>query len=163
MDRKVVNALLSDFPERLVFLRGLRAYTGFKHAGVEYVRPPRFDGRTTNTLSGNIRWAKLAIFSFSHRPLEYISLLALYCMLGTFLAALFYLGVYFYNARQPPSGFMTILLAVLFLGSVQLICLSILAEYLGHIYEEVKQRPRFIVRDIIDNRDKSGTMPAAHP
>lgn len=161
IDRKVVNVLLAEFPERLVFLRGLRAYTGFRHAGVEYVRPPRFDGRTTNSLAGNIRWAKLAIFSFSHRPLEYISLLAFYCVIGTFLASLYYLGLYFYYDRTAPSGFMTLLLAVLFLGSVQLVCLSILAEYLGHIYEEVKQRPRFIVRDILDNRDKLGPGDAA--
>ncbi len=154
IDRKVVRVLLEDFPERLVFLRGLRAYTGFRHTGVDYVRPPRFDGRTTNSLGGNIRWAKLAIFSFSHRPLAYISRLAAFCVLGTFLAALFYLGLYFYYERTAPHGFMTQLLATLFLGSVQLVCLSILAEYLGHIYDEVKRRPRYIVRDIVDNRDK---------
>ena len=154
IDRKVVKVLLADFPERLVFLRGLRAYTGFRHVGVDYVRPARFDGRSTNSLLGNLRWAKLAIFSFSHRPLGYISRLAGFCVLGTFLAALYYLGLYFYYDRQAPQGFMTTLLAVLFLGSVQLVCLSILAEYLGHIYDEVKQRPRYIVRDILDNRDK---------
>ena len=152
MDRKVVDTLLRDFPEKLVFLRGLRAYTGFRHAGVEYVRQARFDGVSTNSLSGNIRWAKLAIFSFSHRPLEYISTLAFYCVGLTLLMALFYLGAYVHYDRRAPSGFMTILLVVLFLGSVQLVCFSIIAEYLGHIYEEIKRRPRYIVRDVIDNR-----------
>jgi dolichol-phosphate mannosyltransferase len=155
LDRKVVHVLLAEFPERLVFLRGLRAYTGFRHIGVDYVRPQRFDGRSTNSLTGNIRWAKLAIFSFSQRPLEYISLLAFYSVLITLLAIIFYLAAYFLSDREPPSGFMTLLLAVLFLGSVQLVCISILAEYLGHIYEEVKQRPRFIVRDTIDRRDQA--------
>ena len=152
IDRKVVDTLLREFPERLVFLRGLRAYTGFKHAGVDYVRAPRFDGRSTNSLAGNIRWAKLAIFSFSKKPLESISTLALYAVVVTFLGTLFYLAAYVFSSRPAPSGFMTLLLVVMLLGSVQLICFSILAEYLGHIYEEVKQRPRYIVRDVIDRR-----------
>src|SRR5262249_22497071 len=93
-------------------------------------------------------------FSFSHRPLGYISRLAFFCVIGTFLAALYYLGLYFYYDRTAPSGFMSLLLAVLFLGSVQLVCLSILAEYLGHMYDELKGRPRYITRDIVDNRNK---------
>src|SRR5258707_418182 len=84
---------VADRHEWLVLLRGLRPYPGFRHAGVGYVRPPRFDGRTTNTLAGNIRWAKLAIFSFSHRPLGYISRLAAFCVLGTCLAILYYMAL----------------------------------------------------------------------
>jgi hypothetical protein len=67
-------------------------------------------------------------------------------------AGVFYLASYFASGRQAPPGFMTLLIAFLFLGSVQLVCFSILATYLGHIYEEVKRRPRFIVREVIDNR-----------
>jgi glycosyltransferase involved in cell wall biosynthesis len=152
LDRKVVDVLLKDFPESLVFLRGLRAYTGFKSTGVEYVREKRFDGVSTNSLLGNIRWARLAIFSFSEKPLEYISSVAFASVLLTGVAVLFYVAAYFLGSRRAPSGFMTLLLAVLFLGSVQLVCFSILATYLGHIFEEVKRRPRYIVRDVIDNR-----------
>jgi glycosyltransferase involved in cell wall biosynthesis len=65
LDRAVVDVLLREFPEKLVYLRGLRAYTGFKSAGVEYVREKRFDGVSTNSLLGNIRWAKFAIFRTS--------------------------------------------------------------------------------------------------
>lgn len=152
MDRKVVDVLLTEFPERLVLLRGMRAYTGFRHAGVEYKRPARFDGRSTNSVMQNIRWAKMAIFSFSRKPLEYISILAFWSVLWTALAAAYYLWRYFYSGRQAPSGFMSLIMLSSFLGSVQLTCFSILAEYLGHIYEEIKGRPRFIVRDVIDNR-----------
>jgi len=152
LDRRVVECLLTEFPEHLVFLRGLRAYTGFKHAGVEYVRDPRYDGRTTNSLLGNIRWALLAIFSFSKRPLAYISTMAVIVVLLTAAATVFYLFMYFASNRQPPSGFMTLLVVSMFLGSVQLICFSIIAEYLGHMYTELKRRPRYIVRDVIDNR-----------
>lgn len=157
MDRRVVDILLSDFPERMVLLRGLRAYTGFRHAGVEYKRPARFDGGpSTNTLMRNMRWAKMAIFSFSRKPLEYISILAFWSVVSTTLAAVYYLGAYFHTGRQAPSGFMSLVMLSAFIGSVQLICFSILAEYLGHIYEEIKGRPRFIVRDLIDNRSRQG-------
>lgn len=156
LDRRVVTCLLEDFPEHHVFLRGLRAYTGFRHAGVEYVRDPRFDGRSTNSLVGNIRWAQMAIFSFSRKPLAYISTLAFFVVLFTALAAIFYLGAYFFK-KDAPSGFMTLLVVTLFLGSVQLVCFSIIAEYLGHMYTELKRRPRYIVRDIIDNRKGTET------
>ena len=157
MDRKVVTALLRDFPERLVFLRGLRAYTGFRHTGVEYVRDARWDGKSTNSLAGNIRWAKLAVFSFSYKPLEYISLLATASVLLTLVAGTFYVGAYFTSDRAAPSGFMTLLLVTLFLGSVQLVCFAIVAEYLRHMYEELKRRPRFLVDETIDRRDESGS------
>ncbi len=154
MDRRVVEVLLQQFPEKLVFLRGLRAYTGFRHTGVEYVREARFDGRSTNSLLGNLRWARLAIFSFSDKPLEYIAWLAFLSVCLTGVAAVFYVAAYFVGSRAAPSGFMSLLLATLFLGSVQLVCFSILAEYVRHIYEEVKQRPGYIVRDVIDHRNQ---------
>lgn len=156
MDRAVVKMLLESFPERLTFLRGLRAYTGFRQTGVEYVRQPRFDGVSTNNLASNIRWALLGIFSFSDKPLEYIGRLALLAVLLTGFAISVYLGAYVLSLAgvldKPPPGYMTLLLAVLCMGSVQLVCFSIIAEYLRHMYEEVKGRPRYIVRDVIDNR-----------
>ncbi len=155
VDRCVVNVLLNDFPETLVFLRGLRAYTGFRSIGVDYVRPARFDGRSTNSLAGNIRWAKLAIFSFSMKPLRYISFLAFLVVACTCVAASVYLICYFAGYSAPP-GWMTTTLLILFLGSVQLVCFSILAEYLAHMYEELKRRPQYIVRDVVDNRPPLG-------
>ena len=154
IDRKVVRALLDDFPERLVLLRGLRAYTGYRHTGVDYVREARWDGASTNSLAGNLRWARLAIFSFSFKPLEYITALAAGSVAVTLVAALFYTAAYFGASRQAPSGFMTLLLATLFLGSVQLVCFAIIAEYLRHMYEELKQRPRYVIEDVIDRRDE---------
>lgn len=156
MDRKAVNILLNEFPEHLVFLRGLRAYTGLKHTGVEYIRDERFDGRSTNSFIGNLRWAKLAIFSFSYKPLEYISVLAFVMVCVTLAGTAFYLTIYalsyFYPIEPPPQGFMTQTMLVLLLSSIQLMCLSVLAEYLAHIYEEVKSRPRYVVRSIVDHR-----------
>lgn len=156
IDRRVVKTLLAEFPERMVFLRGLRAYTGFRHTGVDYVRAARFDGRTTNSLLGNVRWARLAIFSFSEKPLEYISALAFFSVCFTVLAAAFYIVAYSVSILRGgppvPTGYMTQLLIMMLLGSVQLVSMSILAVYIGHIYQEVKRRPRYIVRDVIDRR-----------
>ncbi len=159
LDRKVIHCLLEDFPEHSVFLRGLRAYTGFKHTGVDYARAPRYYGKSTNSLLRNISWAKFAILSFSKKPLNYISLMALLALFITFCLSIYYLLSYFIRGGTP-SGFMTLLLVTIFVGSVQLLCFSVLAEYMGHIYEEVKRRPRFIVRDIIDNRDKAESSEA---
>jgi polyisoprenyl-phosphate glycosyltransferase len=169
MDRRVVNLLLREFPERMLFLRGLRAYTGLKHAGVDYVRPARFDGVTTNSFVRNVRWATLGIFSFSHEPLGWISRLAMLSIALTFVGLLAYLGAYvasmFGVLERPPTGFMTLLVVVFFFGTVQLVCLSIMAEYIRHIFEEVKGRPRFVVRETIDHRPpkESGEDDAACP
>jgi glycosyltransferase involved in cell wall biosynthesis len=149
MNRDVVDSILL-MPERDRFLRGLRSWVGFRQTGVPYVRAARFAGESTNSLLENVRWAKRGIFSFSYRPLELISLMAL---MVTFLAG-FGIIVYFilyFVKRDAPPGYLTMLVFILLLGAVQLLSLSIIAEYLGRIFEEVKQRPQFIVRSIAND------------
>jgi len=158
MGRRVVDALLS-MPERDRFLRGLRAWVGFRQTGVPYTRAERFAGQSTNSFLDNIRWAKRGIFSFSYQPLEMISVLAFVATLATSVGIVFYIA-YFFIVPNAPRGFMTLLVAILFLGSLQLFCLSILAEYMGRIFEEVKQRPAFIVRSMI-NDHREGALRAA--
>lgn len=155
LDRRVVEHLLS-FPERDVFLRGLRAFVGFRQTGVDYVRDPRFDGRTTNSFKGNLRWAAKAIASFSYKPLEWISAFAFFTTAVTLGFMVVYLGIYMTNP-SAPRGFMTLLIAMLFLGSVQLLSLGILGRYLMHIFDEVKGRPRFIVDHILNDPRKKET------
>ncbi|OGE78130.1 MAG: hypothetical protein A2751_03130 [Candidatus Doudnabacteria bacterium RIFCSPHIGHO2_01_FULL_46_14] len=148
LDRKVIDAL-KNMPESGRFIRGMRAWTGFKSIGIPYKRLARFSGRTNLTFLGNVRWARLAIFSFSDRPLEWISYLA---MIMTFLAAL---GIVFYIIfaifNPAPSGFLTILVSVLFLGAIQLLSLSAIGEYIARIFEEVKNRPKYIRREILND------------
>jgi glycosyltransferase involved in cell wall biosynthesis len=159
LSRRVVEALLS-MPERDRFLRGLRAWVGFRQTGIPYTRAERFAGQSTNSFMDNIRWAKRGIFSFSYQPLEMISVLAFLATLATGVGIVLYIALYFI-VPSAPRGFMTLLVAVLFLGSLQLFCLSILAEYMGRIFEEVKQRPAFIVRSIMnDHREAPGTAAA---
>jgi glycosyltransferase involved in cell wall biosynthesis len=149
MSRRVVERIL-EMPERDRFLRGLRTWVGFRQTGVPYLRAERFAGESTNSLLDNIRWAKRGIFSFSYKPLEMISMLAFWATLlaGAAIAAYFLLYLFLPSA---PSGFMTLLVAILFFGAIQLLSLSIIAEYLGRIFEEVKQRPQFIVRDVLNS------------
>ena len=101
-------------------------------------------GRSTNNLLSNIRWARKGIFSFSYVPLEVISLGAL---LVSFLALLALIAQVVARFLWPnvPHGITTIIVVCLFLGAIQLLSISFLAEYIGKIFEEVKQRPTFIV------------------
>jgi len=143
IDRKVMN-VLDQLPERDRFMRGLRAWAGFKQTGVPYVRPERMFGKSTNNLLSNFRWAKKGIFSFSYIPLEFISMAALIVGGLAVIAALVQIIGRIMNPNIP-QGFSTIIVVCLFLGAVQLFSLSFIAEYLAKIFEEVKGRPLFVV------------------
>ncbi len=149
MDRKVVE-WINKLPERDRLLRGLRAWVGFRQTGVEYVRPERFAGVSTNSFWKNLRWARKAIFSFSYAPLEWVSTLAAGMLLLSVVGIVFYAG-HFFLYPGAPRGLTTIYVLILFMGSVQLLSLSVIAEYVGRIFEETKQRPRSIVREVWNN------------
>lgn len=159
MDRKVVDALIA-MPERDMFIRGMRAWVGFKQVGIPYFRPERMFGVTTNSLLKNVRWARKGIFSFSYEPLELVFYMAITVSAVSFLAIFLYIFLYFYSP-DAPRGTSTIVVLVLFFGSIQLISLSIIGEYLGRIFEEVKQRPKFIVKNIL-NKPKRDVKEEKH-
>lgn len=148
MDRRVVEHLLK-FPERDVFVRGLRAWVGFNQTGVPYHRPERMFGRTTNNFFKNIWWAKKAIFSFSVKPLHYIQGIGFLIFALSMGLSVFYLIYYLVNPPEGARGITTIVLLVLVLGGMQLLSLSILGDYLGKVLEETKARPRYIRSSII--------------
>lgn len=148
LDRRVVDAIL-QFPERDLFLRGVRAFAGFKQTGVDYVRPERMFGRSTNNLWKNIGWAKKGILSFSDTPLNMLS--AAGCALLALTVAVTVVQVLLkllFPAWAPP-GVTTLLLTTMFFGSVSVFGIGLLGEYMAKIFEEVKRRPRFIRRSII--------------
>jgi dolichol-phosphate mannosyltransferase len=143
IDRKVVQWLLAC-TERDLFMRGLRAYVGFRQVGVDYVRPERMFGRTTNTLTKNIDWAKKGIFSFSNVPLTLLTTAGL-ALLGLSIAAAVVVAVF--RILWPdiaPRGATTMLIATLMFGSLNLFGIGLVGEYIGKIMIEVKQRPRLI-------------------
>jgi len=157
MSRRVVDCLLL-LPERDRFVRGLRSWVGFRQTGVEYVRAPRFAGESTNSFLDNFRWARRGIVSFSYKPLELISILALVFTVLACVAVAAYVVLYFVKGDAPP-GYLTMLVAILVLGAVQLICLGVVADYLGRIFEEVKQRPQYLVRSVVnDHRSPSAPL-----
>lgn len=148
LDRRVVEALLR-FPERDLFIRGIRAYAGFKQIGVDYVRPERMFGTTTNNLWKNIGWAKKGILSFSYVPLTILSVAGL-CLFGLTLGVmLVQIIARLLFPSAVPRGITTVLLAILFFGSLNLLAVSIAGEYIAKVFEEVKRRPHFIRRNII--------------
>ncbi len=149
MDKKVVS-WVNSLPEKDRFIRGLRSWVGFKQIGVDYVRPERFSGKSTNNFIKNLFWVRKAIFSFSYSPLEWIFYIASFSVIVSLLAIVVYLLLYFYKP-DAPKGFLTLLIAVLFIGSIQMIILSIIGEYLRRIFEEVKSRPTAIVKEVINN------------
>ncbi len=152
IDRRVVDAL-NNLPENNRFLRGLRAWVGYRQTGVPYVRPERMFGRTTNSLLRNLGWARKAILSFSYAPLDLITWLALATVGLSFLAIVFQILSRIFFPSLAPRGFTMQFVFILFLGGIQLLCLSIIGSYLAHIYDEVKRRPPYIVESIL-NRPK---------
>lgn len=157
IDRKVVD-ILKVFPERDRFLRGLRAWVGFKQIGVRYTRPERMFGRTTNNFIKNFNWATKGIFSFSYVPLELMTILSLIVFILSVIAMIYQIILRLIWPNLVPKGTTTILITILFLGSIQLLGISVLGEYIGKIFEEVKQRPKFIVKSIFRNKNKSNSQ-----
>jgi dolichol-phosphate mannosyltransferase len=145
MDRKVVD-VLKQMRERHRFPRGMSAWVGFRQIGVEYKRAARFSGETKYPFRKMLLLALNAITSFSYFPLQVAT------FFGFFSAALAILAipvvVYLrMTGSQAFFGQATTLIAVLFLGGVQLISLGILGEYIGRLYDEAKGRPLYIVRE----------------
>jgi len=151
MDRKVVDSI-NSLKESDRFIRGLRAWTGFKQIGVPYNRPERQFGISTNNLFKNIQWAKKGIFSFSHLPLEIMSLVSYFVFLLSSIALIIHIILYFLK-DEAPKGITTLIVLVLFLGGMQLLSLSILSEYISKILDETKKRPYSIIKKIINKKD----------
>lgn len=148
LDRAVVYWLLQCH-ERDTFLRGLRAYVGFRQVGVDYVRPERMFGRSTNNWIKNIGWAKKAIFSFSRVPLHLLTAIGGVATLLAIALALFTVTVRLTDPGAVPKGLTFISLLVTFFGSFSILGLGLLGEYIGKILEETKGRPAFIRRSLI--------------
>ncbi len=145
MDRKVVN-VLREMRERHRFPRGMSAWVGFKQIGVEYKRAARTAGETKYPFRKMFRLALNAITSFSYFPLQVATFFG-FASAGIAILAIvpvIYLRI---TGSQAFFGQATTLIAVLFLGGVQLISLGVLGEYIGRLYDEAKGRPLYIVRE----------------
>jgi len=148
LDKRVVEVLL-QFPERDLFLRGIRAFAGFQQIGVDYVRPERMFGRSTNSLLRNLGWAKKGILSFSNVPLAILSFIGSILLLISLALGVGQIISRFVFPAATPSGLTTVLLLILFFGALNLFAVALVGEYIAKIFEEVKRRPRFIRRSVI--------------
>ena len=138
-----------QYPERDLFLRGIRASVGFKQTGVDYVRPERMFGRTTNSLAKNLGWAKKGILSFSYTPLSLLSFVATVLVLLSVVLGGAQLALRRRDPSAAPKGATTMLLTILFFGSINLLGIATVGEYVAKILEESKRRPHFIRRAMI--------------
>jgi glycosyltransferase involved in cell wall biosynthesis len=145
LGRAAVDAF-SQLPERHRFFPGLRAWVGFTRADVPYDRQERAAGQPQQTFRRLVRYALDGIFSFSYLPLRVLTYAGVFIAFMGFAAAMFYAVRRLLNIETAPTGYTTLVTVVLFLGGVQLIGIGVLGEYLGRVYDEVKQRPNFIVR-----------------
>jgi dolichol-phosphate mannosyltransferase len=145
MDRRVIEEF-NKLPERNRFIPGLRSWLGFNQASVLYDRKERAHGKPKQTLRKLIRYAMDGMISFSYKPLRAATYLGFLVSIAAFGLGLFYI-VTFFAWHKQFTGFTTTIVSVLFLGGVQLISIGILGEYIGRIYEEIKQRPLYVVQE----------------
>jgi glycosyltransferase involved in cell wall biosynthesis len=144
MDRRALDALLA-MRERSRYLRGMTVWVGFTQAAVTYQRDSRYAGETKFTLSRMVRFALDAMASFSHAPLQAATILGFLFSFIAFLAIPIVFVLKLFGSYLP--GFSTITIVILLLGGIQLIAVGIIGEYVGRIYDEVKRRPLYVVRE----------------
>jgi glycosyltransferase involved in cell wall biosynthesis len=144
MDRRALDALLA-MPERNRFLRGMSVWVGFNQTAVTFQRQARGAGRTKYTLGRMLRFSFDAITSFSYRPLQFATLLGFVFSAFAFLLIPLTIVARYTNIYE--RGVPTTIVIVSLLGGIQLICVGIIGEYVGRIYDEVKRRPLYVVRD----------------
>lgn len=143
MDRKVVDAM-NRLREHHRFMRGLSVWVGFKQTGVPYQRAARFAGSSNYPLSKMVRFALTGITSFSYLPLQLATYLG-FIISAISLVSIIAVVILRLSGSEAFFGQAATLVSVLFLGGIQLICLGIMGEYIGRIYDEVKGRPLYIV------------------
>jgi dolichol-phosphate mannosyltransferase len=142
MSRKVVDALKAT-PEKLRYVRGLRAWVGFKQTGIDVERAERQAGTPKYTLSKLLKLAFDGIFAVSVVPLRASAFFGFFTIIASLLFALY--AIYARLVHQSPQGFTALIVAIVFLAGVQMFFLGVIGEYIGRVYEEAKGRPVYIV------------------
>ena len=145
MRRSVVEALRA-LPERNRFMKGLYAWVGFRSVALDYDPLPRLHGQSSFGLQGSLRLGLTGLFAFSLAPLRVVALLGAALAMVSLAYGLFVIAEYWLWGITVP-GYATIVVALMFFNGVQLIAMGLLAEYLARVYEEVKRRPLYWVRE----------------
>lgn len=148
MDRRVVDEL-NAMPERNRFVRGIRAWVGYRQIGLEYDREPRFAGTSKYPLSKLLKLAYDGVISYSFAPLRMMTHLGFAISLVAFAMIVYLLALRVVYGERMVIGWTSTVVVILFLGGIQLISLGILGEYVGRIFDEVKRRPLYIVQETV--------------
>ena len=146
LDKQAADEL-KKLPEQNRFLPGLRSWVGLNQQVVYYNRDDRAGGEPKQSLRKLIRYALDAIFSFSYKPLRIMTSAGVVISTTGFLLACFFIAKRLLGIEVAQTGFTTLVTLMLFLGGIQLIAIGLLGEYLARIYDEVKQRPLFIIKE----------------
>lgn len=158
IDSRVVGWMLKC-TERDLFMRGIRAYVGFKQTGVDYIRPERMFGISTNSFMKNIEWAKKGIFSFSDVPLTILTTTGIILLIITFFLAITIALLRIFFPTIAPHGATTLLLAIIAFGSLNLFAIGLIGEYVAKIITETKGRPRLIRSALMRNGKSTDLLP----
>lgn len=161
MDRKVINVLVHDMPEQIRFIRGMRAYAGFKQIGVTYERAERAAGEVKFTFKKLVQLALDGLFGFSSFPLRLSTYLGITIAIPSLIVGIFFLvhrlfgfKVFGHTPEETP-GLASLAVGMFFLGGVMLTMLGIIGEYISRIYIEVKKRPFFVIDEIIEKKSST--------
>lgn len=144
VDRKVVDTV-NSLPEHNKFLRGLFSWVGYKQAPFEYERKERFAGETKYPLRKMLKLASDGIISFSTKPLKLVGALGMISIVISVILLIYALVSFACHSPNLSAGWTSIMVAVTFFAGIQLMSIWIIAEYVGRIYDECKQRPQYIV------------------
>ena len=147
LNRKALGAL-NQLRENHRYIRGMVAWLGFKQTFVEYDRDKRYAGKTKFSFFKMMKFSLDGISSFSILPLRIASLMGFFCSGISFLYILYALFVKFILKTVVP-GWTTLIIAIFFLGGIQLICLGIVGEYIGMLHQEAKKRPLYLISEIL--------------
>jgi dolichol-phosphate mannosyltransferase len=148
MDRKVVDQI-KKLPERNRFLRGLRSWVGFNQVALPYERQARHSGKPKYTFGSLTKLALNGIFSFSSFPLRLATYLGFLVFVVGFIFLIAVIAAYFISGEYP-QGWASLIVVMLFLGGVQLLILGAIGEYVAMIHDEVKERPKYVIREYFD-------------
>ncbi len=153
IDRRALNEF-NSMRERARFVRGMVSWLGFKQTEVRYVRHERFAGETKYPFSKMLKFAIDGLLAFSQVPLKLASGLGLISAIVSFVFMIYGMFMKYLYPEQVVPGWSSLFSAILFIGGIQLICLGVLGEYIGRIYEEIKKRPLYIIEEEVNFKDE---------
>lgn len=149
IDRHVIDAF-KNLPEKNKYIRGLISWIGFRQVPIMYQREERFAGETKYPLSKMIKFASTSMLYFSKKPLKIALALGLLSLLVGLLLGIYVISGLYFRPETVVTGWPSIIISIIFFGGVQLITIGVLGEYLGNVFDEIKNRPEYIVHEKIN-------------